>query len=459
MKKRLAKDSDQPESGIIIGILGHPWRATVDQGGNVRPWDGSPSLQWFIAAEDRWHLPAEEVATRQSTIEGTPVVETRVRVPQGDVIQRVWVASGREMGPAVVVEFENDSARAVAIALSREDVFAPRAARDVNSESGEKLSLPSDEIALTLPLGHRTRVRIALPCDRTSLDNRRVGVSETMEYDEYLGRLTDWPDVVRGWIALCERASRFVVPDVVNAVKVTDGVTAERCRVALDPPQEFADAISAERCLIAWRDLVRMGLDAPELESVVSAVEFVARDIKRRHEVTADIAQAVMSAAYLLHNIDPDTKTSAPGTHEDLQRDLQGDLHRVIERAVGRKERSLWQLVSPTVAEPSRLVEQLESGLVQWSDAGEVTLCPSGIPEHRLGVNIEAHGVAVGAEHRVSFALRWHGARPAVIWEVVGPPGLRLRSGVDANWSTTDPTGEGLWHMPAEPVGPSVSFS
>jgi len=453
VKKRRTQDVGRFEPGTIIGILGHPWRATVDPGGNILPWDGSPPLLWFIAAEDRWHLPAKEIATRQVTIDGTPVLETRVRVPQGDVIQRLWVAPGREVGPAVIIEFENDSARAVAIAISRSDVVAPRAALDIGSLTvGPTASAPAEAI-LGLPLGHRTRVRIALTCDATEFS----GSGAIIDHGEYVSRFSDWSDVVRGWTALSERASRIVVPDVVNALSISDVATTERCQVALDPPVEFTNAVSATRSLMAWRDLVRMGLDSPDIENVISAVEVVARDLKRRDHVSADTAQALMAAAYLLHNVDTDDVKSIGEAHQGLNRDFV----RVVERAIGRSERSVPKLVQPYVGLPSRSVEALESSLVSWSDEGEATLCPEGLSEYRLGSNIEAHGVVVGPEHRVSFALRWHGALPAVIWEVAGPPGLRLRSGVDPAWSSTDATGEALWRMdvPTSPMSDSVSFS
>jgi hypothetical protein len=461
VKKRRSGDVGLSKTGTTIGILGHPWRATVDRGGNISPWDGSPALNWLIAAEDRWHKPADEIATRQISVAGTPVLETRVRVPQGDVIQRIWVAPGREVGPAVIIEFENDSARAVAIAVSRDDVVAPRAAHDLGSLPGGGIVEPPIEVVLGLPLGHRTRVRIGLPCGENHYEkfdqNMGKTARESMDHGEFISRFGDWSDVVRGWTSLAESASRFVVPDIVNALSIVDVVTSERCQLALDPPVDFSDANSARQCLIAWRDLERMGLDAPELESVVSAVEMVARDMKRRREVSADVALALMSAAYLLRHIESEDLATTSETRSDLHQDLL----RVLERATGRNEWSLPQLVGPWVGSPLRVVDQLEDGLIRWSGEGEVTLCPDGLSDSRLGANIEAHGVAVGPEHTLSFALRWHGAFPAVIWEVNGPPGLRLLSGVDRSWSTADASGEALWRMEISPAttGDAVSFS
>ncbi|MFM8483490.1 MAG: hypothetical protein ACKOBT_09100, partial [Actinomycetota bacterium] len=101
---RTDEDTVAKRSSTVVGSLGSPWRAEVDGSGNVVCGDGSPPLQWFVAAEDRWHRPAEEIATRQTLLDGTPVVETRLRVPSGDVVQRLFVAPGRGTGPALIMD-------------------------------------------------------------------------------------------------------------------------------------------------------------------------------------------------------------------------------------------------------------------------------------------------------------------------------------------------------------------
>jgi hypothetical protein len=89
--------------------------------------------------------------------------------------------------------------------------------------------------------------------------------------------------------------------------------------------------------------------------------------------------------------------------------------------------------------------------LVRWTAKNTATLVPDGLPRPWWGSSCEAFDIAVGNEHRVSFAIRWHGDRPAVLWEVSGPPGLVLRSGADDQWTTTEPRGETLWAAP-QPV-------
>jgi hypothetical protein len=51
------------------------------------------------------------------------------------------------------------------------------------------------------------------------------------------------------------------------------------------------------------------------------------------------------------------------------------------------------------------------------------------------------------ASGTLSYAIRWHGDRPALLWELEpwpGSPPVRLTCGLDPGWSTQEPTGEAL---------------
>jgi hypothetical protein len=90
-------------------------------------------------------------------------------------------------------------------------------------------------------------------------------------------------------------------------------------------------------------------------------------------------------------------------------------------------------------AELLRVVRRL---LVAERDGGLV-LCPL-VPEAWRGRGIEAHALptALGA---LSFAVRWHGSRPALLWELTGDGPVRLTApGLDPGWSATERTGEAL---------------
>jgi len=73
----------------MVGNVGSPWEPIVDPRGLVTPWFDGWSLDWWIGADDRWHLPSREVAVRQSLVGAAPVVETAMRVPSGDAVERV----------------------------------------------------------------------------------------------------------------------------------------------------------------------------------------------------------------------------------------------------------------------------------------------------------------------------------------------------------------------------------
>jgi hypothetical protein len=107
-------------SWTVLGNLASHRRAVVDPRGLVTPLRRGWSLDWWVGAEDRWHLPSREVAVRQRLVSGTPVVETAMRVPGGDVVHRVAAAraAGRDGGEHVVVEIENASPVPVALALA-----------------------------------------------------------------------------------------------------------------------------------------------------------------------------------------------------------------------------------------------------------------------------------------------------------------------------------------------------
>jgi hypothetical protein len=88
-------------------------------------------------------------------------------------------------------------------------------------------------------------------------------------------------------------------------------------------------------------------------------------------------------------------------------------------------------------------------------------LFPGGLPPAWLGQNFEVYGVPTGPSSAVSFALRWHGERPAVLWECSGDRVVITSSGAAPGWSTSEHTGETLWPAPTgavrppEPPGPA----
>jgi hypothetical protein len=92
-----------------------------------------------------------------------------------------------------------------------------------------------------------------------------------------------------------------------------------------------------------------------------------------------------------------------------------------------------------------RLGSWLDEQLVGPRRDGSVAILGHGIPALWRGVNFECHDVAIGADSTISFAVRWHGELPALLWEVSGVVGVKLTAGAtDPEWSSTAWSGEAL---------------
>jgi hypothetical protein len=124
-----------------IGIRSRPWRAQVTHDGTVVPTDGTTALAWHVAADDRWYSPSREPSIRQKWYSGYPVVETRMKVPTGDIVQRIYCIA--DLGGVTVVEFENESTLPVAVAVTRHDLLTTRPTID-NPPQG--IDLPAESI-------------------------------------------------------------------------------------------------------------------------------------------------------------------------------------------------------------------------------------------------------------------------------------------------------------------------
>ena len=83
----------------------------------------------------------------------------------------------------------------------------------------------------------------------------------------------------------------------------------------------------------------------------------------------------------------------------------------------------------------------MRSLLAHEADDGTITLLGE-LPPHWRGQNLAVHGVPT-RHGLLSYAVRWHGARPALLWDA--PPGVRLRApGLDSTWGTGEPRGDAL---------------
>ncbi len=135
---------------VPVGVLDGVGVGSVDPRGLVTGPDGGWSLDWWVGADDRWHVPSREVAVRQSLLEDVPVAVTAMRVPGGDVVQRVWGFRDASGGDLLAVEFENASRLPLALALAVRPYGPDGAGRVGRIEIGDDRVLVDGTVGLWL---------------------------------------------------------------------------------------------------------------------------------------------------------------------------------------------------------------------------------------------------------------------------------------------------------------------
>lgn len=383
---------------MILGALGTRGRADIDGRGALQVRGETWSLDWWIGADDRWRVPAHEVGVRSSVVASAPVQETRARVPNGDAVQRAYGIGGP--GGLVVVEVENDSPAAFVVAFVIHD------ARAIELD-GDRLVVDGRP-ALVLPF----------PPPRWTLQEGAPAP------DDVGGDTGPMP-------AARDRRGRL------HAALLYPLSHRNRLRIALatspDPPGpvDLALVPTAERAASGWATQLGRGMRA------VLPDEPGTLDLDRTQVL-----------------LDPDPDGAATAALEDWGFDEEAAW--AWRGLSGRERRRARARTDIAGAEsPGARLVRTRAALVRDSGAG-LDLLPDPDPAWR-GRDLEVHD-APTRHGTVGFALRWHGPRPALLWEVRdAPPGLMVRApGVDPAWSTTAASGEALLDPPASSVPAST---
>lgn len=508
-----------------IGNLYSDRRAAVDPRGLVSPWADDWSLDWWIGAEDRWHVPSREANVRQALLGGAPVVETRMRVPGGDIVHRAWALRSATAGgneELLVVEVENASSVPVALALAirpygvramapideiavhdtvvtidgRVALHLPRPASAVVAGDGSggdcaeetfsgatAVALPTGyrdafgraSAALVFALTHTSTLRVVLPLaeqDATRSERRIRSRVEAARPD--IAALPGADAVSRGWSVQVDRGLRAVVPDrrlqdaldanrrhlllahgidrSVAAAATLDrfGFHAEaaetlaelparqRANGAFRPDVDGVDeARATTTALSALADHCHLTHDAEFLVAAVPAVAGAAQWLdreRRRGRLVPGAAEvaALRSAARMLDDAGEDAAAitaahfadeaaaavdplaPASGSSADPTPDTETALARMLAEASSTWTWSAGDDGHATGA-ITTFCDLVRDALVGDSADG-LALAPV-FPRTWYGQGVEAHGVPT-THGRLSFAVRWHGSRPALLWEL-----------------------------------------
>lgn len=445
-----------------IGTIRSLRSASVDSRGLVTPGNGGWSLDWWVGADDRWHLPSREIAVRQRLIDDSPVVETAMRVPTGDAIHRTFAVAGGD-DELVVVEIENRSKLPFAVALSVRPWTADRSA-------------PVERIGIdgtTVMVNGRVGMQLPRPPARVAGSTARDGDASTIVFDGAAGE--SLPARLRDRSG---RASAAFIFPLAHTAMLRVVLPTSRKR-----PTRVPELPSAEQVARGWRAHADRGarFDVPEprLRACIAAQRTFLLMLTPRRVVTRDLA-AVLRAldvhghrdAALVRELAPEVAAAAEraarkgGPVEDLLDaaavlDAAGEARAAADAARlagasrpidGARLEALLATASTTWtwagAQPKRAAELLSLArdvLVAEVHDG-LALC-SHVPEAWLGQGIEVHD-APTAFGELSFAIRWHGDRPALLWELVPHEGITACRfsvpGLDRSWSSTALSGDAL---------------
>ena len=407
---------------VAVGVLGAGALGHVDADGSITPggvgWRLSP---WF-GADDRWRVPGDGSASRQVLVDAAPVVRSTTRVPGGDA-QAVVYGTGPPPGVGVI-EIANESPVPFALALvvqgpspgTRHDalidgtdaiVDGSVVLRGARPWSGCVAGASPRDLLAQLTAG---RADVALPRPGTPVSGVAVALLAPVAHRAALRiamtQLTTDPgsgdprglpgteETVRSWQMHRTRGVQVELPDA----RLQDALHAARSAALLEG--------RAAAALEDW------GFDA-ESEIAWRAMSWGSRRQAARRASTparwADV-QALLDAASPVWTWD-----GGPDPFLLALRSLL--VHEAAARTATRREH-------------------------------EVTLCAE-LPPAWVGQPVDVRG-APTRHGRVSYALRWHGSRAALLWECERP-GMTLRApGLDPAWSTTEPRGETL--LPPHPA-------
>ena len=153
-------------------------------------------------------------------------------------------------------------------------------------------------------------------------------------------------------------------------------------------------------------------------------------------------------------------------THHDLRRAVDADvpgIERLVADAFGPYVERIGRPPAPMTQDYRAL---LTTARVWVADGPDGVALTTWMPPAWWGLGWEVHD-APTRWGRLSYAVRWHGGRPALLWERGEPlPGLAgdpvlTAPGLDPSWSTGESRGEALLAAVPPPegvdVGPDVA--
>jgi hypothetical protein len=312
------------------------------------------------------------------------------------------------------MEISNESTLPIAVAFTRSDILSSRQPSPLGPQG---IDLPTGSVVF--PVAHGSTLRVALASSRATGGNVN------------LEQLPSGEQLQRGWLNSVERAGYAIVADkslspLINRLRSDALVLSGYHESEWGSELVGEDATDDVAFLLTLHELVRMGEKVNHhLERVVDIVEALLRKNKKSAAIEWDVERALFAAQCIFWAV--------------------GE-HRAAGDVLASQQRLALASALPNAAPKDiRVIAWLDEQLVSPRREGGASVLRYGVPRMWLGVNMECHRVAASPEHTVSYGMRWHGEKPAVLWETSGPFGLRLDAGAtDESWHSVEATGDAL---------------
>ena len=473
-------------AGELLGDLDGPV-AAVDQSGTVAPVAAGWRVGWAVGSEDRWHVAADETAVRSRLVDDMPVTATAMKVPGGDVVLRAAAGRAAE-GRVVVLEFTNDTPGPVSLAVgvagsiswagvSGSRLLADgRVAVDLGRAPGGAAAVDDGDVWRAVraqpPPGDceaRSRAGLAAVAAVVPLAPR-VPLRVTVGVEgQSAGHAGSPEEIAAGWRALVARAASVELPDdtaarswrrgiaaSILAAGCTEPEPAARAAVVLDRVGLPDEADRAREALVGAAERLRL----PSPAAVAGLRALASRRLRAGRvsglaELAGPLAEAASDHldAVILEQVANVLETEAPAAARDARRLLAETASPASLTPAHVSGDSLAAAARDSIAfggDGLAGVEALLDCLVAEA-ADRLVMLPAP-PEAWNRASVDARSL-VTLHGVLSFSVRWHGPRPAVLWELAPPgdhgaggdfDGVALRCGLDASWSAPGSAGETL---------------
>ncbi len=455
----------------MVGDLDGP-QAVVDRYGRIGNLNNTYTIEWGINSDGKWRASHQTKSTRQARIQNAPAYETRMRTATGDVVARVAAANDGKCR-YLTVEFENASSEAIALA----------AIANVTAADAVELAVTPEAIKKQGQVWIKPQRQAGALFVTNSHDDPWLAMNPTQR---------STPATVRGSCVTAglvmalphhQKLSLFVVEEgrppnnIATPAEIASGwraITANALTLEVDGTdiatlwqQTLADLIvqaSCENSHHRWEsapllDIAGLNKEADHVRA--SVVATTQTTPLRTHEAIAAL-RALASRdlrARQYSGLDELVDLLIEGAAAAIDKDTVNLAARALQKYAPQTASAVCQLLEKhdlgsTYEHESPLAQQathLLNRFVSDRQNQHIDLLPDLAPDwFGRSVDVRDFETIWG---KLSFSLRWHGRRPALLWELSSKDNIKITArSIHPSWSTQELSGE---TMLAEPQPPS----